>query len=226
MERNNSLNPDFGDDHFASEGHENKFDWFAYANYYAPSLHESTPQIEKENGRQNYMASNYGGIRNNLYNSINKNERFLFKVRKPFVVDSTAYAPGGYVLVEFIRTLADFFQTGKIINSFPDGTDPWVMYKGKDLIVPLLYCDNEALEFIEWKANQYLENGANSVTILFVYRIIPSSTNVYPQHKDYPNVTEYSFAESLNLSGVGSFISQLARAAEDNYKHKPIYKLL
>ncbi|MDE6341427.1 MAG: hypothetical protein K2K93_03840 [Muribaculaceae bacterium] len=226
METNNSCNRDFGDDCFASEGHENNFDWYAYANFYDASLHEFSPQINKENSRQNYLASNYGGIRNHIYNSINNNPRFLDKVRNPFVVDTTAYAPGGYVLGEFINALADFFQTGKIINTFPKGTDPWIMYKGKDLIMPLLFCDKEALEFIDWKANQYLENGASSVTIIFVFRIKPSSTNFYPPYKNYPQVTEYSFAEYLNLSGVGNFISQLADAADDNYKNKPKYKLM
>lgn len=226
MERNNSLNPNFGDDCFASEGHEDKYDWFAYANFWAPSLHNITSQIDKENFRKTYMWSNYGGIRNNLYNSINNNERFLYKVKKPFVVDTTAYAPGGNVLGEFVRTLALFFQTGSIIDMFPKGTDPWIMYNGKDLILPLLYCDKDSLELIEWKANQYLENGANSVTVIFVFRIKPNSSNEYPEYSEYPRVTEYSFAESLNLSGSGDFFSQIANAAEENYNNKPKYKLL
>ena len=226
MEQNNSIKSNFGDDCFASEAHEKNYDWYAYANFYAQSLHNITPQIEKENVRRTYLGANYGGIRKNLYNSINKNERFLQKVKKPFVVDTTAYAPGGYILGEFIRTLADFFQTGKIIEQFPKGTDPWIMYKGKDLIMPLLYCDKDSLEFIQWKANQYLENGAHSVTIIFVFRIMPSSSKKYPEYSEYPQVTEYSFAESLNLSGNGDFLSQLANAAEENYKNRAKYKLL
>ena len=225
MERNNSIYPDFGDNCFASEAYEEKYDWFAYANFYAQSLHKITPQIEKENVRKTHMWSNCG-ILYDLYNSINSNERFLNKVKKPFVVNTTVYAPGGYVLDEFIKTLFLFFQTERTIETYPQGTDPWIMYKGRDLILPLLYCDKEALDFVEWKADQYLKNGANSVTIIFVFRIKPSLSNEYPARSEYPRVTEYSFAESLNLNGDGSFLSQLANAAEENYKNRPKYKLL
>ena len=226
MERNNSLNPTFGDSDFASEGHEVKFDWFAYANYYSPTTHNITEQYHKENQRKTYMYSSHNGVVKELYESINSNQRILYKVKKPFVIDTTAYAPGGDVLGAFVRILAQFFETGKIIDQFPRGTDPWQMYKGKDLIMPLLFCDKDALEFLEWKANQYIENGAHSVTVIFVFRIMPNSNGEYPIHSDYPQVTEYSFAETLNLNGDGDFLSQLAQAAEENFHTRRKYKLL
>lgn len=222
MERNNSLTPHFNDSCFASEGHEKAYDWFAYANFYSSTIHKMSIQLESENQR----ISPYDEIRKRLYNTINNSERFAYKVKNPFVVNTTVFAPGGSVLREFVEMLSNFFDTTKIVRTLPNGANLLEIYRGKDLILPLLYCDNNALEFIEEAAPYYIEKGAKSVTIIFIYRIKPDLNNTYPDDSEYPPVTEYNFAQTLNLSGNGNFLSQLADAAEYNYKNQEKYKLL
>lgn len=225
MEINNSNNSNFSDDCFASEGHEAKHDWFAFANHYSKTVHNLSLKKNQENERKKLLYSGKG-LRYNIYNAINSNHAFLGKVKKPFVVNTTAYAPGGIVLQAFVDMLIPFFETDKIINKYSPGTDPWEIYKGLDLILPLLYCDKDALEFLPWKANQYIECGIRSVTALFLFRIVPNELGQYPNFSDYPHFTENVFGTTLNLSGKGDFISQLAFAMEDNTRNQPKYLLL
>jgi len=218
MEEDYRLKSDYDENKFASHGTGEGFEWFAYLNYYDASLHHITSELEKENSR----GKRPGGFQKQYFQAINSNLQFRKRVKYPFVVATGQFAPGGYPLDCFVDALRSFFRTDVIINNISSDTPVSKIYRGKDLILPLVHADAESLDFMKFKEDQYSKMGCRSVTALFVYRIKPNSQNKYPDINDYPYFSEYDFAGSIEVSEGGDFLSALVNGLEVSRK-KNVY---
>lgn len=206
MEEDYRIRPDYDENKFASHGTGVGFEWFAYLNSYDESVHHITPELEKENSR----GKQRGGFQKQFFQAINSNSQFRKRVKFPFVVATGQFAPGGYPLDCLVDALRSFFRTDDILMKISSDTPVSEVYKGKDLILPLVHADAEALDFMEFKAEQYLKMGCRSVTALFVYRIKPGIKHNYPAINDYPYFSQYDFAGSIEMDSGLDLLSALA----------------
>lgn len=213
MEENYRLYANYDENKFASHGSSEGFEWFAYINHYNDSLFRMTEELKEENsGKKHHM-----GFRKQYFQAINTNTQFRKRVKYPFVVATGQFAPGGYPLDCFVDALREFFRTDEFIRSIPNNTPVSQVYKGKDLILPLVHADAESLDFMRFKAEQYKEMGCKSVTALFIYRIKPGIGNKYPKIEDYPYFSEYDFAGSIDSwDNSEGFLGTLVKGLEES----------
>lgn len=219
MEEDYRFKPDYDENKFASHGTGEGFEWFAYANSYDASLHHITPELEKENSR----GKQHLGIRKQYFQAINSNIRFRKRVKFPFVEESGQFVPNSFPLACFVDALREFFRTDDIIKNISDDTSLSDIYKGKDVIIPLVHADAKYLEAMKILAEQYSEIGCRSVTALFVYRIKPDLNNNYPDEDNYPYFSEYDFAGSIeSMDRSKDLLSAIADGLETSRK-KNVY---
>ena len=218
MEEDYRFQSNYDENKFASHGRGPGFEWFAYLNHYDFTIHKKSLEFQKEHDRRNMW-----GFYSQYVQAINSNIQFRKRVKYPFVVATGQFAPGGYPLNCFVDSMRAFFRTDELLLDYPRDTPVVELYKGKDLILPLIYADYEALDFLEFKAEQYSKMGCRSVTAIFIYRIKPAVGGKYPSHKDYPEFTEYDFGNSINMdSNAGSFWASIANGMEQA-RNKNVY---
>lgn len=202
---------------FASHGIEKNFEWYAYANYYDQSLHPSRIEFIKENEKEREIKSIEHNLRDKFYTSINSNQRILNQCTKPLIeYDVTKWVPGGYALACFVDALKNFFDFEKLLGLFNEQSTVQDLYRNRDVIVPMIYADGDALEWLEDAADNYINNlNCKSVIGLFIYRIKPYN-NRYPQKSNYPSFTEYDFAGHVNMNSSKDFLSALADGMQED----------
>ena len=220
MEEDYRFKPDYDENKFASHGTGEGFEWFAYANSYDTSLHHITPELKNENSR----GKQRWGIREQYFKAINSNFEFRRRVKFPYVENSGQIFPSSYPLACFVDALRSFFRTFDIPNdtNISEDTSVSQIYKGKDIIIPLIHADAEYLEAMRIIAEQYSELGCRSVTALFVYRIKPDLNNNYPDKKDYPYFSDLDFAGKVESSDegegpLGALLNSLKALEKDVY---------
>jgi hypothetical protein len=218
MEEDYRFLSNYDENKFASHGGNSDFEWFAYLNHYDFTIHKESSEVQKEHAR---MKHRYG-IRKEYFQAINNNAQFRKRVKYPFVVATGQFAPGGYPLDCFVEALRLFFRTDDIIQSLPSNATIDQVYKGKDLILPLVHADSEALEFLKYKAEEYSKIGCRSITALFIYRIKPSIDNKYPSNQNYPKFTERNFAENISIDTKLDFIGSMLKGIEES-RNKNVY---
>ncbi len=204
---------------FSSHGIEKNFEWFAYANYYAQSLFPNNTNYLKENEKEREITSAEHDFREKFYMAINSNEKFLNRCTKPLVeYGITKWVPGGYALACFVDALKIFFDFHNLVASLGNNATVKELYRNRDLIVPMIYADGDAMEWLEDAADTCMNKlKCKSVTGLFIYRIKPYN-NIYPQKSDYPSFTQYDFGSTINIDSSKGLVSALADGLEENYK--------
>ena len=219
MEEDYRLLSNYDENKFASHGSCSGFEWFAYLNHYDSTIFKESSDTSKELGRKNHRF----GFRKQYFQAINSNTQFRKRVKYPFVVATGQFAPGGYPLDCFVDALRSFFRTDDIIRNLPNETPIAQVYKGKDLILPLVHADFEALDFMKFKAEQYLKMGCRSVTALFIYRIKPGVGEKYPSPENYPYFSEYDFAGSIDsMDSNEDLLGALVKGLEES-RNKNVY---
>lgn len=218
MEEDYRFLSNYDENKFASHGSNSGFEWFAYLNHYDFTIHKKTPEIQKEHGRKRHRF----GFQKQYFQAINTNIQFRKRVKYPFVVATGQFAPGGYPLDCFVDALRSFFRTDNIIRNLPNETPITQVYKGKDLILPLVHADFEALDFLKFKTEQYSNIGCRSVTALFIYRIKPGDGDKYPVPKNYPYFSERDFADSISMDSNEYFLGALVKGIEES-RNKNVY---
>lgn len=212
MEEDYRFQSNYDENKFASHGSGLGFEWFAYLNFYDSTIHQPSPEVQKEHDRSNHM----NGFRKQYLQALNNNVQFRKRVKHPFVVATGQFAPGGYPLNCFVDALREFFRTDVILRNTPNNTPIAQLYKGKDLILPLIYADYEALDFLNFKAEQYAKMGCRSVTALFIYRVKPGVSDKYPSLRSYPRFSEYDFAGEICMDSNLDFLGALVKGMEES----------
>ena len=186
--------------HWASSGQCNGYRWFAMTNYFDAKLFDINEYAKACNEQVSQKGKDIEGFWKILKAQLD-NEASLSN-HADICVMNTEDIYHSETQLEMNERIRDYFGFHKNIissNNNKLGID-YGTVKNKIIVIPFVYLEPQSLDFLDFFAPKIVSDcGVKSIIVIFACRIADDQNGKFPNRKDFPNISQNSFAIEISF---------------------------
>lgn len=176
------------EDYLSCTGQYGMLKWYSMSVFFDKRLHtiDNEKQLYNEHHDDTAGDDLLEGPSEHLAIAINNTPELINILRNPFVIDcSTLFWEDEYIDIENQMNLETSLKNFVDNNIFSDTSLKYSdnneiiitnkeTIKSKDVVIPFLICCQKSLQILAKASKVIMENGANTVVLIFATRLVPS----------------------------------------------------